>query len=109
LCHEHDESLEILGVVSEERFEEKQLHKHFAKFRVVKEWFADDAALRRFIADHATMEFEAADSPRNEVLVPIDRLIAHRAKKNAARRGVRLSGYLDDLLRRAVDDDFRGD
>jgi hypothetical protein len=108
LCAEHSENLEILGVVSEERFAERQLHKHFAKFRVVKEWFADDRAIRKFIADHATLEFEAHDSPRNEVLVPIDRVVAYRAKKNAARRNVQLSGYLSELLRKAVDDEFKG-
>ena len=76
LCFEHREPLEILGVVSEDAWEEKGLHRIFKEIRMEKEWFRDDAALRRFIADHATLEFEAIDSPRNEVNVPIDRLIA---------------------------------
>jgi hypothetical protein len=109
LCFEHREPLEILGVVSEDDFAEKDLHRHFAKSRVVKEWFADDATLRRFIAEHATLEFEAIDSPKNEIMVPIDRTLVHMAKKNAARRGERLSGYLSGLLRQAVYDDFKGD
>lgn len=107
LCREHDEALEILGVVPEDRFAERDLHRAFAAFRVVGEWFADDRALRAFIAAHATLEFEACDSPRNEILVPLDRTLAHRAKKNAARRNVRLCDYLDELVRKAIDDDFR--
>lgn len=107
LCFEHKESLEILGVVSEEQFEEKHLHRHFARFRVVNEWFRDDSAVRRFIADHATLEFEAIDSPRNEVQVPLDRDLAFKAKKNAAGRNLRLCDYLAELTREAIERDFK--
>ena len=106
LCFEHREPLEILGVVSEDDWEEKGLHRIFKEIRVVGEWFRDDSRLRRFIAEHATREFAAIDSPRNEVQVPLDRLIAHQAKKVAESRGIRLSCYLDGLLRQAVDDDY---
>jgi hypothetical protein len=99
--------LEILGVVSEDVFEERKLHRIFSQIRQVNEWFRDEPVLRRFIAEHATMDLAAADTPRNEVMVPIDRHIAHMAKKNAARQEIPLSRYLDQLLRQAVDDDFR--
>jgi hypothetical protein len=106
LCFEHKEPLEILGVVSEDDWEEKGLHRIFHSIRVKGEWFQDDARLRRFISDHATLEFEAIDSPRNDVNVPIDRMIAHQARKVAESRKIRLSYYLAGLLRQAVQDDY---
>lgn len=71
------------------------------------EWFQDDSRLRRFIADHATLEISAIDAPRNDVNVPIDRMISHQAKKVAESRKLRLSAYLNGLLRKAVHDDFK--
>lgn len=107
LDHQYQEKLELLGVVSEDVFAERGLHKVFAKLRVVNEWFADSPSLRRFIAENATLDLPEADSPRNEVLVPIDRVIAAQAKKNAEDRGIPIHGYLNDLLRDAVDKDFK--
>jgi len=106
LCFEHREPLEILGVVSEDDWEERGLHRVFKETRVTGEWFRDDARLRRFIADNATLQFESIDSPRNDVNVPIDRAIAYEAKKVAESRKIRLSCYLGGLLRQAVHDDF---
>lgn len=106
LCFEHKEPLEILGVVSEDDWEEKGLHRVFKETRMEGEWFRDEPRLRRFIAEHATLEFEAIDSPRNDAGVPIDRMIAHQAKEVAESRKIRLSDYLSGLLRQAVDDDY---
>lgn len=107
LDFQYQEPLELLGVVSEDVFEERQLHRIFKEIKVVNEWFQDCPKLRKFIAEHATMDLAAADTPRNEVQVPIDRNIAHMAKKIAAQRAIPLSGYLDQILRQAVDDDFK--
>jgi T5orf172 domain len=107
LCYEHKESLEVLGVVSEDRFEERGLHRIFARLRVVNEWFEDCAELRGFIREHATLDLAAADTPRNDVMAPIDRHIAYQSKKIAESRKMRLSDYLSGLLRQAVDDDYR--
>lgn len=107
LCFEHKEVLEILGIVSEDDWAEKQLHTIFKSIRVVNEWFEDCSKLRAFIARHASTNVPEADSPRNQVMVPLDRYIAHQCKKVAENRGVRLYDYLDGLLRQAVDDDFK--
>lgn len=106
LCYEHREQLEVLGVVSEDRWEERALHKLFKSIRAVNEWFKDKPALRAFIAEHATPDLAAADTPRNEILVPIDRHIAHQCKKVAAERNVPLHDYLNGILRSVVDDDY---
>ncbi|MDR3582552.1 MAG: GIY-YIG nuclease family protein [Candidatus Pacebacteria bacterium] len=107
LAYEHKENLEILGVVSEDVWEERQLHRIFSEIRVVNEWFENSAVLRDFIAQHATLDLAAVDTPRNEVMVPIDRHIAFQAKKNAENRGIPVHSYLSSLLRQAVDDDFK--
>lgn len=107
LCFEHKEPLEILGIVSEDDWAEKQLHTIFQSIRVVKEWFEDGPKLRAFIVQHATLELPEADSPRNEILVPLDRGIAQQCKKVAQDQGIPISRYLDGLLRQAVDEDYK--
>jgi hypothetical protein len=108
LCYEHKEPLEILGVVSEDNFEERALHRLFKAIHHVNEWFRDEPVLRKFIAKHATLDLAAADTPRNDINVPIDRFIVQQAQKNAAQKNVSLGSYLSGLLRKPVDDDFRG-
>lgn len=105
LCRDYDETLEVMGVVSEDDWEERALHRVFRSIRVVNEWFEDSPGLRRFIAEHATLDHHGIDSPRNETLAPIDRDIARKAKRIAAERGIKLNEYLDSLLRDAVDRD----
>lgn len=107
LCFEHKEPLEVLGIVSEDDWAEKQLHTVFKSIRVVNEWFEDSPKLRAFIARHATLDLPEADSPRNEILVPLDRTIAQQCKKVAESRGMTTSCYLDGLLRQAVHDDYK--
>lgn len=107
LCFEHKEPLEILGIVSEDDWAEKQLHTIFKSIRVVNEWFEDGPKLRAFIAQHASKDVPEVDSPRNHVMVPLDRNIAHQCKKVATTRGIAVACYLDGLLRQAVDDDYR--
>mgnify|MGYP005822983873 CR=1 FL=1 len=107
LCREHDERLEELGTVSEDDWAEKHLHVIFKSIRVVNEWFEDSPKLRAFIAQHAKLDLPEADSPRNEVLVPLDRTIAQQCKKVAESLGIGLACYLDGLLRQAVYDDYK--
>lgn len=107
LDFQYGEALQLLGVVSEDAWAERQLHKLFKSIHAVNEWFKDEPVLRRFIEQHATLDLAEADTPRNEIMVPIDRHIAQMAKKNAEKRSMSLSRYLDDLLRQAVDDDFK--
>ncbi len=106
LCLEAENSFRVLAVLPGDQIEEQRLHHKFAHLRVMKEWFEPADDLLEFITHVATPWDGADDSPEQQ-MAKIDATIMRRARAVASIRGQRISDFLDELLKPAVDSAYK--